>query len=165
MPSSFGGPKSPRFAFARERKRTSGSFPSQTTESASRPSTSRMCSLFSNGCTRARSTRAAESVSRSAKKSSNTTTAASGWNPSPAKGQRFDSPGLVPASEVHTISPSKNQPEVLLVDDNPADIDLMCEILGSCKHHYRVHSVSDGEEAISFLHRRGKYGHARLRIL
>jgi chemotaxis family two-component system response regulator Rcp1 len=46
------------------------------------------------------------------------------------------------------------------VDDNPADIDLMCEILGSCKHHYRVHSVSDGEEAISFLHRRGKYGHA-----
>jgi chemotaxis family two-component system response regulator Rcp1 len=46
------------------------------------------------------------------------------------------------------------------VDDNPADIDLMCEILGGCKHRYRVHSVSDGEEAISFLHRRGKYGDA-----
>ena len=43
------------------------------------------------------------------------------------------------------------------MDDNPADIDLMREILGSCKHHYSVNSVADGEEAISFLHRRGKY--------
>jgi two-component system response regulator len=49
---------------------------------------------------------------------------------------------------------------VLLVDDNPADIDLMREILGSSKHHYHVHAVRDGEEAISFLHRRGKYGDA-----
>ena len=61
---------------------------------------------------------------------------------------------------MHTISPSKNRPEVLLVDDNPADIDLMREILGSCKCHYHVHAVGDGEEAISFLHRRGKYGDA-----
>lgn len=61
---------------------------------------------------------------------------------------------------MHTISPSKNRSEVLLVDDNPADIDLMREILGSCKYHYHVHAVSDGEEAISFLHRRGKYGDA-----
>lgn len=49
---------------------------------------------------------------------------------------------------------------MLLVDDNPADIDLMREILGSCKHHYHVHAVCDGEEAISFLHRRGKYSDA-----
>ena len=61
---------------------------------------------------------------------------------------------------MHTIFPSKNRPEVLLVDDNPADIDLMREILGSCKCHYHVHAVGDGEEAISFLHRRGKYGDA-----
>ena len=61
---------------------------------------------------------------------------------------------------MHTISPSKNQPEVLLVDDSPADIDLMREILGSSKHHYHVHAVGDGDEAISFLHRRGKYGDA-----
>lgn len=33
----------------------------------------------------------------------------------------------------------------------------MREILVSCKHHYSVSSVADGEEAISFLHRRGKY--------
>ncbi len=43
------------------------------------------------------------------------------------------------------------------MDDNPADIDLMREILGSCKQHYHVSSVGDGEQAISFLHRRGKY--------
>lgn len=46
------------------------------------------------------------------------------------------------------------------MDDNPADIDLMREILGSCKHHYHVSSVTDGEEAILFLHRRGKYSEA-----
>jgi two-component system response regulator len=52
---------------------------------------------------------------------------------------------------------SKTQPEVLLVDDNPADVDLMREILGSSKRRYHVSSVGDGEEAIAFLHRRGKY--------
>jgi CheY-like chemotaxis protein len=46
------------------------------------------------------------------------------------------------------------------VDDNPADIDLMCEILGGCKRRYHVSSVGDGEEAISFLHRRGRYSEA-----
>jgi two-component system response regulator len=61
---------------------------------------------------------------------------------------------------VHTLPPPKNRAEVLLVDDNPADIDLMREILGSCKHHYHVNSVGDGEEAILFLHRRGKYSEA-----
>jgi len=43
------------------------------------------------------------------------------------------------------------------VDDNPADIDLMREILGKCKRHYNVSSVMDGEEAISFLCHEGKY--------
>jgi CheY-like chemotaxis protein len=52
---------------------------------------------------------------------------------------------------------SKTRSEVLLVDDNPADVDLISEILGSCKQHYHVNSVTDGEDAISFLHRRGKY--------
>lgn len=46
------------------------------------------------------------------------------------------------------------------MDDNPADIDLMREILGSCKRGYNVSSVADGEEVISFLNRRGKYAEA-----
>jgi len=43
------------------------------------------------------------------------------------------------------------------VDDNPADIDLTSEVLGKCKWHFHVSAVSDGAEAISFLHRQGKY--------
>jgi two-component system, chemotaxis family, response regulator Rcp1 len=46
---------------------------------------------------------------------------------------------------------------VLLVDDNPGDIDLTSEVLGMCKQHFHVNAVNDGEEAIAFLHRRGKY--------
>lgn len=47
------------------------------------------------------------------------------------------------------------------MDDNPADIDLAREILSQCKHHFRVSSVSNGEEAVSFLHHQGKYAEAR----
>jgi chemotaxis family two-component system response regulator Rcp1 len=36
----------------------------------------------------------------------------------------------------------------------------MRDILGTCKSHYHVSSVADGEEVISFLHRRGKYSGA-----
>jgi CheY-like chemotaxis protein len=47
--------------------------------------------------------------------------------------------------------------EVLLVDDNPADMDLTKEVLGKSKWHFHVHAVNDGAEAISFLRREGKY--------
>lgn len=50
--------------------------------------------------------------------------------------------------------------EVLLVDDNPADIDLTSEVLGKCKWHFHVSAVNDGTDAISFLHRQGKYAQA-----
>ena len=46
------------------------------------------------------------------------------------------------------------------MDDNPADIDLMCEILASCKQQYHVSSVTQGDEAISFLHRHVPYSEA-----
>jgi two-component system response regulator len=58
-----------------------------------------------------------------------------------------------------TINSVKNRAEVLLVDDNPADIDLTREVLGNCKRHFQVHAVSDGEQAICFLRRHGKYAH------
>jgi chemotaxis family two-component system response regulator Rcp1 len=53
-------------------------------------------------------------------------------------------------------------PEILMVDDNPADIDLMSELLAQSKGHFHVNAVSDGEEAICFLQRRGKYAGAPL---
>lgn len=53
------------------------------------------------------------------------------------------------------------KPEVLLVDDNPADIDLTSDVLSRCKWPHQISSVTDGAEAIAFLHRRGKYADAR----
>jgi chemotaxis family two-component system response regulator Rcp1 len=58
------------------------------------------------------------------------------------------------------LAPMKNAAEVLLVDDNPADIDLMSEALAKSKARFHVNVVSDGAEAISFLRRQGKYEEA-----
>jgi len=47
--------------------------------------------------------------------------------------------------------------EVLLVDDNPADLDLTRELLNRSKRAFHVSSVEDGEQAMSFLRGQGKY--------
>ena len=54
----------------------------------------------------------------------------------------------------------KTTPEILMVDDNPADIDLTSEVLAQSKGHFHVNAVNDGAEAISFLKRQGKYNKA-----
>jgi two-component system, chemotaxis family, response regulator Rcp1 len=46
---------------------------------------------------------------------------------------------------------------VLLVDDNPADLDLTNEVLNKSAQHLSVNTVGDGVEAIAFLHRQGSY--------
>lgn len=48
------------------------------------------------------------------------------------------------------------------MDDNPADIDLMREILGRGKHRFHVTSVRDGVQALSLLHGEGEYREASL---
>jgi chemotaxis family two-component system response regulator Rcp1 len=48
-------------------------------------------------------------------------------------------------------------PQVLLVDDNPADTDLTRDTLAQCPWPSQVRSVADGEQAMAFLHRLGKY--------
>jgi CheY-like chemotaxis protein len=50
--------------------------------------------------------------------------------------------------------------EVLLVEDNPADVRLTQEALKEGKVRNRLHSVPDGVEALAFLHREGKYADA-----
>jgi len=47
--------------------------------------------------------------------------------------------------------------EILLVEDSPGDIGLTKEGLKESKLYNRLHVVTDGEEAISFLHEKGKY--------
>lgn len=50
---------------------------------------------------------------------------------------------------------------VLLVEDNPADADLMRETIESGKLHLDMVIVRDGAEAIQFLRRQGAYAAAR----
>lgn len=50
--------------------------------------------------------------------------------------------------------------EILLVEDNPADVRMMREalFLAEIQHHLAV--VTDGEEALLYLNRQDKYAHA-----
>jgi len=50
--------------------------------------------------------------------------------------------------------------EILLVEDNPADVDLTQETLAYAKIRNRLHVVTDGEEALAFLRREGRYAQA-----
>jgi chemotaxis family two-component system response regulator Rcp1 len=50
--------------------------------------------------------------------------------------------------------------EILLVDDNPADLDLTIDALAQSKWPSNVSTVSDGADAIAFLRREGKYATA-----
>jgi two-component system, chemotaxis family, response regulator Rcp1 len=54
----------------------------------------------------------------------------------------------------------KPAPDLLIVDDNPADVSLVCEALSLSKHRSKIHSVGDGVEALAFLNRREKYANA-----
>ncbi len=54
----------------------------------------------------------------------------------------------------------KAAPEILMVDDNPADLDLTSEVLAQSNQRFHVNTVTDGAEAISFLRRQGKYAKA-----
>ena len=50
--------------------------------------------------------------------------------------------------------------EILLVEDNPADVRLTMEAMRESKMHNRVTVVSDGEQALDYLRRRGRYAAA-----
>jgi two-component system, chemotaxis family, response regulator Rcp1 len=50
--------------------------------------------------------------------------------------------------------------EILLVEDNPGDVDLTKEALERTKVSNRLHVVEDGEQAIDFLSKRGVYADA-----
>jgi CheY-like chemotaxis protein len=47
--------------------------------------------------------------------------------------------------------------EILLVEDNPGDVRLAVEALKDAKVHNNLSAVTDGEEALAFLRREGKY--------
>jgi len=51
--------------------------------------------------------------------------------------------------------------ELLLVEDSEGDVRLMQEALKQGKFSSHLHVVGDGEEALQYLRRQGKYGQAR----
>jgi two-component system, chemotaxis family, response regulator Rcp1 len=50
--------------------------------------------------------------------------------------------------------------ELLIVDDNPADIALVREGLIACAYQGKINSVEDGAKALAFLLHRGEYAGA-----
>lgn len=50
--------------------------------------------------------------------------------------------------------------EILLVEDNPADVRLAQEVLRESKLINRLRAVTDGEQAMAFLRRQGDYAEA-----
>ncbi|HEV2519312.1 MAG TPA: response regulator [Thermoplasmata archaeon] len=46
---------------------------------------------------------------------------------------------------------------ILLAEDNPADVRLMRELLKESTIVTELHVVSDGEEAVAYMRKRGKY--------
>jgi CheY-like chemotaxis protein len=51
--------------------------------------------------------------------------------------------------------------DILLVEDNPGDVELVRESLSEGKINNELHVASDGVEAMNFLKRRDKYGSAQ----
>ncbi len=51
-------------------------------------------------------------------------------------------------------------PEILLVEDDPADVELTQYSLKTSKLLVNLHVVSDGAEALAFLRHEGKFGKA-----
>jgi chemotaxis family two-component system response regulator Rcp1 len=47
--------------------------------------------------------------------------------------------------------------EVLLVEDNPGDVDLVLEVLAGSSVPHRVSVARDGEDALARLHKEGDY--------
>ncbi|MCI4337472.1 MAG: response regulator [Thermoplasmata archaeon] len=47
--------------------------------------------------------------------------------------------------------------QILLAEDNPADVRLIREVMHDSKILNEIHSVPDGVEAIAFLRRQGQY--------
>src|SRR5688572_18012536 len=132
----------------------------RTTASASRRSTSSASSWCSSACTTRASTPALASAWRSARRWSTATAGACGSSPGRA-------PAAVSCSryrrrEANTMAErARGAPvEILLVEDNPADVRLTQEALKEGKVFNNLHWAKDGVEAIEFLRRQGKHANA-----
>ncbi|MEQ8463097.1 response regulator [Coleofasciculus sp. E1-EBD-02] len=58
------------------------------------------------------------------------------------------------------MNPATKAIEILLVEDDPGDIDLIEEALEDAKLQINLNSVRDGVEALAYLRQEGKYTQA-----
>jgi CheY-like chemotaxis protein len=58
------------------------------------------------------------------------------------------------------MKPISKPVDILLIEDNPADVRLVQEVLREAKVHHSLHLSQDGEEAMSYLRREKRYGDA-----
>ena len=54
--------------------------------------------------------------------------------------------------------------KILLVEDNPADVELLEIALVRCDSQFRLNLCKDGEEALDYLYQRGVYAKASWRF-
>ena len=59
-----------------------------------------------------------------------------------------------------TSVPSSKPIEILLVEDNPADVRLTEEVIKQSEHQTNISVAEDGEEAVAFLRREGRHAAA-----
>jgi CheY-like chemotaxis protein len=56
--------------------------------------------------------------------------------------------------------PSISSINILLIEDNIGDVELTIAAFDELKSSHTFHTVQDGEQALEFLHKKGKYGAA-----
>jgi chemotaxis family two-component system response regulator Rcp1 len=68
----------------------------------------------------------------------------------------------MPRRETSAVAESSPEEsiEILLVEDNPADVYLTTKALGGTRMAHRIHVAEDGVEALDFLLRRGRHAQA-----
>jgi CheY-like chemotaxis protein len=65
---------------------------------------------------------------------------------------------------VHPRAMRERPIEILLIEDNPADVHLTLTALRDARSQNQVHVVTDGEKALAFLKREGAYVNAPRRL-
>src|SRR6202021_2469483 len=111
-----------------------------------RPKTRPGFSPFFGACIREPSMPVTGSGWRFARKLSNNRGEESGWNRNRRRAPLLVSRGRHRRTNRKKRKPRKAPTEVLLVDDNPGDVDLTAEVLSQNNCPSRIHSVVDGVE-------------------
>jgi len=60
--------------------------------------------------------------------------------------------------------PNYNEIEILLVEDNPSDVELTLRALSKHNLANKVHTVTDGEEALEYIFATGRYADRNINI-